>query len=492
MRSSYSPWKLSLLTLITLLLLGLMLLVTPRLHAAGLLQSGQIFNSDLIVSADQPYEGDVTVTSGDVTVEDGGVIEGNLVVWSGNVEIQDGGEVGGDVSAFSGDVTVAGTVGGRIAALSGNIQLAESATVDGDVSVMSGEIQRDRRAEVGGNVVEGPNFEMPKPFQGWAAPTAPQAPEPPVVTPVRTFTQWLTGLIIRLLVGAIVTGIVVVLCVALYNLRPDLVQPLRPVLLEQTAFSFVVGLIVNLVLFFITSLLIATLCLAPFATVPGLALLGLNLVGWTVAAQLVGERVSHYVKRPIRPIANVALGALLLTGVAALLLAFGGCFRPVAFLLWLLPASGGVGAGLVHWLKLGKPTESELAVTGAAAPVVVTPAVSPPPVTPPPTEAPAAVQGEMPPVVEESVPAVAALADMPAVAKGTPAPATPVSSEDDFTVIKGIGPIFDRRLKAANVRTFAQLAALTPEQLAEIIGWTPQRVIADDLVGQAGLLAGKS
>jgi predicted flap endonuclease-1-like 5' DNA nuclease/cytoskeletal protein CcmA (bactofilin family) len=484
-----STGKLTLSALVTLLLLALLLLVTPPLQAAGLLQSGQIFTSDLTVSADQTYEGDVTVTAGNVRVEAGGVIEGNVVVWSGNVEVQEGGEVGGDVSAFSGNVLVAGRVGGRIAALNGNIQLEETAAVDGDVSVMNGKILRARGAEIGGNVVEGPGFVMPKPFQGWTAPDAPQPP--PQVTQTRTnFGQWLGWLILRLILAVIVTAIVVVLCVALFNLRPDLVQPLRPVLLEQTAFSFVVGLLVNLVLFFITSLLIGTLCLAPFAAAPALALLGLNLFGWTVAAQVVGERVSQYVRRAIRPIAQVALGALLLTGAVALLLALGGCFRPVAFLLWLLPASGGVGAALVHWLKLGRPTEPTQPVSTTPAPVAPAPTVSTPPVEPPPAEAPAVAQGEIPPAVEDSVPAAAALADMPLVAQVASQPSSP-AAEDDFTVINGIGPTFDRRLKAANVRTFAQLAALTPEQIAEIIGWTPQRVIADDLIGQARVLAAK-
>ena len=58
-----------------------------------------------------------------------------------------------------------------------------------------------------------------------------------------------------------------------------------------------------------------------------------------------------------------------------------------------------------------------------------------------------------------------------------------------FTVIKGIGPVFDRRLKETGIRTFAQLAALTPEQVAAIIGWPPQRVIATDLLAQASKLA---
>jgi NADH-quinone oxidoreductase subunit E len=61
--------------------------------------------------------------------------------------------------------------------------------------------------------------------------------------------------------------------------------------------------------------------------------------------------------------------------------------------------------------------------------------------------------------------------------------------EDDFTVISGIGPTFQRRLKAAGIRTYADLAALTPEQVAEIIGWPVERVIRTGLIEQAARLA---
>jgi predicted flap endonuclease-1-like 5' DNA nuclease len=57
--------------------------------------------------------------------------------------------------------------------------------------------------------------------------------------------------------------------------------------------------------------------------------------------------------------------------------------------------------------------------------------------------------------------------------------------EDDFTRIKGIGPVFDRRLKEAGVRTFADLAATPAEQIAEIVGWPLERVTRSDIPGQA-------
>ena len=41
---------------------------------------------------------------------------------------------------------------------------------------------------------------------------------------------------------------------------------------------------------------------------------------------------------------------------------------------------------------------------------------------------------------------------------------------DNFQLIKGIGPVFARRLRVAGIRTFEQLAQLTPAELEEILG----------------------
>jgi predicted flap endonuclease-1-like 5' DNA nuclease len=60
----------------------------------------------------------------------------------------------------------------------------------------------------------------------------------------------------------------------------------------------------------------------------------------------------------------------------------------------------------------------------------------------------------------------------------------------DFTRIKGIGATFDLRLRAANVRTFADLAAMSAEAIAETLDTTAARVESYDIIGQAKHLAG--
>ena len=57
----------------------------------------------------------------------------------------------------------------------------------------------------------------------------------------------------------------------------------------------------------------------------------------------------------------------------------------------------------------------------------------------------------------------------------TPPSQPPAAAEQDLTAITGIGPTYEARLKAAGVATFAGLAALSEEQLAEILGAGPAR-----------------
>ena len=53
-------------------------------------------------------------------------------------------------------------------------------------------------------------------------------------------------------------------------------------------------------------------------------------------------------------------------------------------------------------------------------------------------------------------------------------PLTDADGNDNFLAIKGIGPVFARRLKEAGVRTFDQLSKLKSKQLEEILG-TPYK-----------------
>jgi hypothetical protein len=74
----------------------------------------------------------------------------------------------------------------------------------------------------------------------------------------------------------------------------------------------------------------------------------------------------------------------------------------------------------------------------------------------------------------------------------TPESAAPAEA-DDFKLIKGIGQGIENRLHTAGILTFAQLAALSPADIAtfvaDIIGMTVERINKQNWIGQARELA---
>lgn len=64
---------------------------------------------------------------------------------------------------------------------------------------------------------------------------------------------------------------------------------------------------------------------------------------------------------------------------------------------------------------------------------------------------------------------------------------------DELQRIPGIGPVIERHLHEAGVRRYAQLAALTPEQIAGLVPHLPllsvERIVRQDWVGRARALA---
>ncbi len=67
---------------------------------------------------------------------------------------------------------------------------------------------------------------------------------------------------------------------------------------------------------------------------------------------------------------------------------------------------------------------------------------------------------------------------------------------DDLTRIRDIGPRFAQALRDAGIVSFAQLATMTPETLAErlapFVAVRPQRIRNNDWIGQARQLASAS
>jgi hypothetical protein len=70
-----------------------------------------------------------------------------------------------------------------------------------------------------------------------------------------------------------------------------------------------------------------------------------------------------------------------------------------------------------------------------------------------------------------------------------------IESADDFQIIRGIGLVIERKLHSAGVSTYAQLASMSPAQLAALFPdftlLSEDRITRQDWVGQARELAAK-
>lgn len=333
----------------------------------------QLYSEDLTIGEDEVFDDDVVVFSGNVRIKAGGVVKGDLVVYSGNIQIDDEGKVEGDVTSLSGNLDIAGTVDGDLSVFSGDVELAETAMIGGDISVMSGSIDRERGATVEGNVVAGgfkmpqlPNFfgaqpgEVPVPA---IAPVQSVAPIGPSVDMAINRAGGLGGALFalfgRLVAAAFGASVVIFLAGLLYHLRPGFIHAVQQTLQDQRPLSFAVGITMNVVLTFLTGVLLITLCLAPVGLAAGLLFAVINLVGWATLSLTVGQWLLRSAKIETKPLVALVIGAFLMTGVLALGWALGGCFRPIAYLVSLGISAFGGGAVVVYWLKLGvnKPAD---------------------------------------------------------------------------------------------------------------------------------------
>lgn len=84
---------------------------------------------------------------------------------------------------------------------------------------------------------------------------------------------------------------------------------------------------------------------------------------------------------------------------------------------------------------------------------------------------------------EEAEEALESLAvDQPAASEPTAEPAR----RDRLEAIKGIGPVFAKRLQAAGITSYQQLAGTSPDRIREIVSAQPwQAVEAEEWIAQA-------
>lgn len=432
----------------------------------------QIFNQNLTVTAGETLSDNVSVYSGDVRVEEGGRVSGNL-------------------SIFGGDLRLDGEVGGNLAIFGGDARLTATARVEGNVSVIGGEVTREPGAYVGGNFIGGSGSPAnpraderegdehqdehsefaPDPRRDWEQPRSHDS-------------SWFLNFLRRLAQAVLWTLLITGLVLLIVWLLPKQVEEITRTAETETGLSFATGALVALGAGLVSAILMITICLSLLAF-PLLALLALVvLFGWAVTSNWLGRRLDAFIQSQTNlswhPLLSVAISALFITGVTSFAWAIVAC---LGFLIALLIGSTGTGAVLVH-----------LARTSGRGPAVLTAGPdapqpgSPQPPTDgdptPPQSGPRLYTGPELGLTQEEEEQLQRGADIL-----QPDDPPPPAERDDFTRIQGIGPTFASRLHDAGILTFAQLAGLEVEEIAEIIGWSPARVERDELREQAAALA---
>ena len=446
------------------------------LHA-GLAEAegDQAHFGDLKVEEGEVIEGDVIIYDGNAQIESGGLVDGDLVVYSGKVEVDAGGGVDGSVSAFAGDVKVAGTIGGDLTVWSGDVDLKSSAVVEGDISVLNGDVMREPGATIGGNVVTGPNLGLPPvpavPFK-FADPLGPAGNRVAGAGPA--FLQRLGSFMLRLTGVALLSLLIGLVAWLVAQVRPATIHGPRKTLLGQPALSFVVGILANVVLLVSGAFLAATLCLMPLSLVLFLLFIALNLAGWAIIASVVSQRVSARLGWSVRWDYGVGITAAAMAGALGILWAMGGCFRFFGLAGMLIVSSIGAGAIVLPYIRKNlegsTPLLPEASSAGGAEDT-----------EPMPHDADNPANGQTETAEPETEQTDEGL---------TAAGSSSAAKADDFTQIRGLGPVAAGRLFSAGVTAYADLSEMTPEQIGEILRWSPDRVRQSDIVGQAAELAG--
>ncbi len=469
-----SRWLLA-ATLITLATLGL--LFAPAAQAADRTDTPD-WGLSLADFSPASFSPDQRIFNEDLLVTDGQVINDNVAVLNGNVTIQTGGIINGDLSVVRGNVDVAGQIRGNLAVVQGDASLAASARIEGDVSIVGGEVSRADGAHVGGNFVGGANRGWQGQFENGSGTDANGAPHFRGQSDGRS---WLVLFFWRLLRAVLWTLLITGLVVLIVWLAPAQVKQVVETAEAEPALSFAVGLVVSLVITFLSMGLFATICLAPAGFLLSSLLAIAGLLGWAATAWWIGEKLtalsSDGALTRIPALVYVALTALILTGIAFFFWALLACIGFILGLLLIAPGVGGVlvtlarrtrrnntgpdtpvGETFVEQAKSEEAESGDGAEAQATAPTLF-------------------VSGDDLGLTDSERSALQAGAGM---TSAEPA---------DFTRLKGIGPAFDQRLKEAGITSFAALAALTPEEISAIIGWPPERVVRDELREQAAALS---
>jgi hypothetical protein len=235
------------------------------------------------------------VTGGNFVLNSGETHNGGLLVLGGNSLLQSGSRNIGDVTVLGGNTDALGEIDGNISIIGGNVTLGPTAVVRGNISLSGGNLNRAPTAQVTGNVN----------MNAWEVPAFGSYFE---VTPLSQLS-WL-------LFRALLIAGLAMLAVAL---MPEPVARLTHAIADQPLMTGLVGFVAMLAIPALAILLALTILLIPVSLLLGLALAIMAAFGWIALGVETGRRLTEWLKWPMQPVWQAALGTLAFTMVVGLI-----------------------------------------------------------------------------------------------------------------------------------------------------------------------------
>jgi len=444
----------------------------------------------------QGGSGDKFIIGQDYALAAGERLDGSLAMIGGNVTLEENSLVNGDVAVLGGTLEIAGTVHGSIAVFGGSVSLTDKAVVEGDLTTFGGSVQRAPGAEISGEVLQGPRLpEVPRLPE---IPGIPITPETPRVMVPHDGPVNLLSRIVRWQLSAVGWGLLLALLgVVSVLVAPKALGQIASTAASEVGLSLGVGLLTLIVGLLAGGLLLIACGLGLLIW---LAVWVGFIVGWIGIGLWVGRRLLNaFEVRRVSALWEVAVGVFLITLLGRMPWCIGFLFTV---------SVGAIGLGAVVLTRFGTqpadgvrraPTGGDEPGRGVSDALALT----------------AGMTAQAEPIAESaigvSVPESDAVGVILAIPPEEPRPnlptATPeefaaeeppageipperVLANDEFEVIVGVGPEYARRLRAAGVVTFADLAAANPADISAMIDVSVERILRDDWVGQAQQLLG--
>lgn len=268
----------------------------------------------------QPEPSEATLTGDRVVLgsdsslilNEGDHLEGSIAVLGGRLVVPRGASVEGDIVVLGGLAQINGVVRGDVSMLGGSVQIGQGGRVEGDLVRLGGALERHPSAVVSGAVVNAAPFALSSQIREQS--THPQFREQ-IGSGQRSEEQplrWLE-LILDPFVALLGVVLITLFSVTVAALAPSNLAQATRELQGYPLLALGVGALTVIAVPLLVVLMAITLCLIPFAFLLVLAYALAILLGWVVAARLIGERVVIALGRSEASlIAQTAVGAVLL------------------------------------------------------------------------------------------------------------------------------------------------------------------------------------